>query len=180
MKALHIEFVRDSRWCWVWMTTLACGIAMAALFTWRYLALRQETLEHTEQTRVLQLQLQKLRTPVPIKADPRRASVDQAAQFLRMDANRVFATPENLDIAGVRLRNLSFESTSGIVKLEYELDTLDRAAAITEALNGGYDARPWRLENVSASNSNQAPGATAGILSAPQFRGLWSARLNLL
>jgi hypothetical protein len=180
MKALRIEFVRDTHWRWVWMATMVCGMGMIALFTWRHLALQQEALQNTEQIHTLQLQLQKLRTPEPIKADPRRASIDQATQFLRVDANRVFATPENLDIAGVKLRYLSFENTSGTIKLEYELDSLDRAAAITEALNGGYDARPWRLENVNASNSNQVLGAAASILSAQQFRGMWSARLNSL
>jgi hypothetical protein len=52
------------------------------------------------------------------------------------------------------------DATANTLRLEYELDSVDKAATITKALNTGYDARPWQLESVSAAT-------------APLFRGPW-------
>jgi hypothetical protein len=57
------------------------------------------------------------------------------------------------------------DATANTLHLEYELDSVDKAATITKALNTGYDGRPWQLESVSA-----AP--------APLFRRQWVRQLK--
>ncbi len=180
MKPLHIEFARSQRWKTVWIASLAVCLPAIAFFVWRVNVIRTVAAQHAAQVEAQQARLEKLRAPVHTQPDPRRDSIDQIGQLLQLDVNRLFATAENLDIAGVRLRNLSFDTASGSVKLDYELDSLDRASTITEALNSGYQKYPWMFVSVSAANSNPAQGATAGLLAAQQFRGIWSARVNLL
>jgi hypothetical protein len=111
-----------------------------------------------------QARLAELQTPVKTVSDPRAASVEVVLQLLKLDLNKPFSTAENLEEPGVRLRSLSLDAASDSLKLEYELDSVVKATAVTEALNAGYETRPWRLESVSASDS--------------QFRGVWSVRMR--
>jgi hypothetical protein len=59
------------------------------------------------------------------------------------------------------------DATANTLRLEYELDSVGKAATITKALNTGYDARRWQLESVSAAT-------------APLFRGRGWAQLKKL
>ena len=72
--------------------------------------------------------------------------------------NKVFASAENLKEPDTRLRNLSFDGSSSALRLEFEIDSLPRAASVTAILNAGYDSQPWQLESVRASGSGRMVG----------------------
>ena len=180
MKPLYVEFVRDPRWKLVWFVASVFCLVLIGLCAWRIALVRPVIAQQTAQIEALRAQLSKLHTPASTKSDARQTSIDQTTLFLRLDLNHVFATPENLDLLGVRLRNLSVDGVTGTVKLDYEIESLDRVTAVTEALNSGYEKPPWRLENVSVMSPNQAQGVSAGVVPAQQFRGMWSAKVHLL
>lgn len=43
--------------------------------------------------------------------------------------------------------------TAGVLRLEFELGAMAKASTVTEALNGGYESRPWQLESVTGGGS---------------------------
>ena len=103
--------------------------------------------------------------------------------------NKVFASAENLKEPDTRLRNLSFDGSSSALRLEFEIDSLPRAASVTAILNAGYDSQPWQLESVTASGSGANGGVGMGTspMSASPFvptsqslRGVWSVQLGKL
>lgn len=167
MNPVHIEFVENTRWRWVSGGALVVGGCLLAYCMWRADQISQATQQEGARIAAAQTQLQLLRTPAPTVADPRGASTQLAAQLLQLDLNKAFATIENLQAPGARLRGLTLDATSNTLRLEYELDAVDKASTITEALNTGYDVRPWQLESVSAA----AP---------PVFKGQWVVQLKKL
>jgi hypothetical protein len=88
----------------------------------------------------------------------------------------VFASAENLKETGVRLRNLNLDGAAGVLRLEFELGAMDKASTVTEALNGGYERRPWQLESVTGAGG----GSQIGFASAQVVRGLWFVQLSKL
>jgi hypothetical protein len=178
MRPVHIAFIEDRRWRWVWIFVALCCTGMLGGTVWQWKQKDQAIREVIERIGTLQTQLQILRTPVVVKTDPRQGSTQLATQLLQQDLNLVFATPENLQITGVRLRSLSLETASGTLRLEYEMDSITKAAALTESLNMGYEQRPWRLDGVSGAVSG---GNAIGRSIAPvMFRGTWSVQLKRL
>lgn len=167
MKPVHIEFIENTHWRWVWGAALVASVGLLAYGVWRADVLHLGTQQETARAAALQTQLQLLRTPPPAQVDPRSNSTQLAAQLLQWDLNKAFAAVENLQAPGARLRGLTLEATANTLRLEYELDAMDKAATITEALNAGYESRPWQLESVSAAT-------------APMFRGQWVAQLKKL
>lgn len=168
MKPVHIEFIENTRWRWVWGGALVVGGCLLAYCVWRAGQINQATQQESARIATLQTQLQLLRTPAPpAQADPRSASTQLATQLLQLDLNKAFAAAENLQAPGTRLRGLTLEATANTLRLEYELDSMDKASTITEALNTGYEGRPWQLESVSAAT-------------APTFRGQWVGQLKKL
>ena len=51
----------------------------------------------------------------------------------------------------MRRRGFSLDGTAGVLHLEFELNAKFKASAATEALNGGYENRPWPLESVTGA-----------------------------
>jgi hypothetical protein len=175
-----MEFIEDRRWRLVWFATALCcaGLLGSLFWQWRLadLAIREER----ERIDAVQPRLQKMRVPIQSKADPRHASNEQAAQLLQQDLNKAFATAENLQKTGVRLRSLSLETATDSLRLEYDLDSVAKASVVTQTLNDGYDHRPWQLESVSGTAGTGLTGVVPMVSSMPGFRGIWSAPLNKL
>jgi hypothetical protein len=167
MKPVHIEFIENTRWRWVWGGALVVGGCLLAYCVWRAGQISEATQQEGARIAAAQTQLELLRTPAPTVADPRSNSNQLAAQLLQLDLNKAFATIENLQAPGARLRGLTLDATANTLRLEYELDAVDKASTVTEALNTGYESRPWQLESVSAA----AP---------PVFRAQWVAQLKKL
>lgn len=183
MKPVQIEFIENQRWRWIWALAVIVCLTLLSVLAWRWAQLNTALAQENEHIAALQAQLQQHSAPVQNKADPRQASAEQAAQWLQQDLNKGFATAENLQEPGVRLRGLTLENTSGVLRLEYDLDSVVKASAVTEALNAGYESRPWRLEGVSGSGADGLVGqgsTTPMVPVAPVFRGVWSVRLKSL
>lgn len=178
MRPVHIAFIEDRRWRWAWILVALCCAGMLGSTVWQWTQKDQAIRGVIERISTLQKQLQILRTPGVVKTDPRQSSTQLAAQLLQQDLNLVFATPENLQITGVRLRSLSLESASGTLRLEYEMDSITKAATLTESLNMGYEQRPWRLDGVSGAVGGG--NATGRSLAPAVFRGTWSVQLKHL
>ncbi len=187
MKTLNIQFIHTRHWQGLWCIALMCFAGLLIIYATRY-----HTLYTKEQsTQVLINQLGKQAAPIPVQpkpVDPRSANVQLVASTLQNDLNRVFTLVEAVKEPNARLRNLSLDTPSNTLRLEYELDSMARASSVTVLLNAGYPEGPWRLESVNAAAANNAaasftpvaaPGAPSAVpSSAPnpgQFRALWSA-----
>jgi len=68
---------------------------------------------------------------------------------------------ENVDVVGTRLTGVTLDMASGNLAMEYALEQSTQGQAITDALNSGYDARPWHLDRISSA---PASTVTAGIV----------------
>ncbi|OGB31673.1 MAG: hypothetical protein A3F78_11940 [Burkholderiales bacterium RIFCSPLOWO2_12_FULL_61_40] len=180
MKPVHIEFIEDARWRWVWAGALLCSLGVAGEVAWHWYQTEQTAQQENARITAVRERLQQLRTPAPIPADPRHSSSAQAAQLLQQDLNLAFSTVEHLQEPGARLRGLAWEAAANTLRLEYALDSVIKAAAVTEALNAGDDRRPWQLESVGGGGANGASGSVSMVSGPPAFRGVWSVKLQKL
>lgn len=175
MKPVAIDFVPDTRWRRVWAGCALGVLVLAGLWGWQ--AWQQAVALATLDEQIGQTEQQLLKLRAPTTSNPRLASARQAAQLLQVDLNKAFATVENIREPGVRLRSFQLDPGSDRVRLEYELDSMAKAAAITSLLNTGYSRAPWQLEGVSTTGG----GTQAGVMSMSQtVRGIWSAPLGKL
>jgi hypothetical protein len=180
VKSVHIEFIQSRRARTVWAIAAFLSLCVLGGVAWRWGEIDRAVRNEREQISAAQLQLQKLNKPVQKKADPRQVSVEKAVQLLRQDLNKVFATAENLREPGVRLRGLNLEAAANSLRLEYELDSMVKASVVTEALNNGYELRPWQLESVSGTSEGRPPGSVAVVPAAPVFQGIWLSQFGAL
>lgn len=190
MKSIQINFVEDWRWPWLWAGALLCSLGLLGTWLGRWLPIQQATAEQHAQITTLQQRLQGLndlaqsarqqRQARQDSAQPRQASLAQAAQLLQQNPNAVFAAAENLQAPGFRLRSLSLQAGANRLRLEYELATLAEVAALSELLNGGDEQRPWQLENVSRASGNSAMGEIPMNPQGHGYRGVWSVALDRL
>lgn len=183
MKPVHIEFADNRRWRVVWLFTAALCLVLLGAVGWRWAQLHSRAMQENDRVTALQVQLQKARVPIQVKIDPRRASAEQAAQWLQQDLNKVFATAESLNEPGVRLRGMTLDNTSGVLRLDYDLDSIVKASAVTEALNAGYENRPWQLEGVSGAAGGSSMGIGSTIPTVPTtavYQGRWAVQLKRL
>lgn len=179
MKPVSIEYVRAERWRTVWGIALFVVLATVGATGWQWLQRSGDARELDGSIAELKAQIQRAQTPVPAVVDPRQASTEQAIRLLRADYNKVFAAIENLKEPGARLRSMTLEVSSNTLRLEYDLESVVKASAVTEALNGGYDGRPWKLESVSAIGGPAIAGA-AQAAHGGLFRGVWVVRIDSL
>ena len=176
MKAIAIDFVLDKRWRWIWAAVAFCAVCLAGAVAVYWQKAIQATRDIESRANLSQQQIAQLNARRVVAADPKQASAEQAVQLLQQDLNKVFASAENLKEIGVRLRNLNLDGTAGVLRLEFELDAMAKASTVTEALNGGYESRPWQLESVTGAGG----GGQIGFASAQMVRGLWFVQLSKL
>lgn len=180
MKPVQIEFIEDHRWRWVWASALVCCLGIVGGLAWRGHQAEQAAQQERARISAVREHLQQLRTPATIPVDPRRTSSELAAQLLQRDLNLAFSTVEHLQEPGARLRGLAWEAAANTLRLEYALDSVLKASAVTEALNAGDDRRPWQLESVGGGGANGASGSVSMVSGPPAFRGVWSVQLQKL
>lgn len=176
MKPIQIDFIENRRWRWVWTSAILFGVCLMAWTSWHWQKNTSATRDMENRISAAGQQLKLLNAPEEIRLNPRHASAEQAAKLLQQDMNKVFATVENLAEPGTRLRNLSLDGASGIVRLEFELDSMSRAASLTTLFNTGYENRPWQLESVSGAANNNP----MGFATAQAIRGIWTVQLDKL
>jgi hypothetical protein len=177
MKTIEIDFVADKRWRWVWAVAALCAACLAAAVALHWQKTNRATRDIESRAATIQQQITQLNARRVVTADPRQASAEQAVQLLQQDLNKVFASAENLKEIGVRLRGFNLDGTAGVLRLEFELDAMQKASVVTEALNGGYENRPWQLESVTGAGGG---GGQIGFASAQVVRGLWFVQIGRL
>ncbi len=173
MKTLHIEFVQTKPWRGPWLLAAACLIAISWVYASQYLKLMDERKATQAQIKALLQQL----VPAPVQptvADSRNGHSLQVASALQNDLNRVFTLIEAIKEPNTRLRNLSLDTASSTVRLEYEIDSIPRASSVTLSLNAGYAEGPWRLESINSASPTTGSAAGTGQ-GTSQFRALWTA-----
>lgn len=176
MKPIQIDFIVDKRWQWVWATALIFGVSLMGWASWQWQITSRAVRDTESRIGIAGQQLKLLNAPKEIRLNPRHASAEQAAKLLQQDLNKVFATVENLAEPSTRLRNLSLDGTSGILRLEFEVDSMSRAASLTSIFNTGYENRPWQLESVGGAANNNP----MGFATAQTIRGIWTVQLDKL
>lgn len=176
MKPIQIDFMEDKRWQWVWTFAVLFGACLMGWASWQWQKTSSAVRDTENRIGVARQQLELLNAPKEIRLNPKQAGAEQAVKLLQQDLNKVFATVENLAEPGTRLRNLSLDGASGILRLEFELDSMNRAASLTTIFNTGYEHRPWQLESVSGAASNNP----IGFATAQTIRGIWTVQLDKL
>jgi hypothetical protein len=152
MKALHIDFVPSTQWRTIWLVAAIAAVTMAAIALPKYLNLYQVQRNLDQSIADLRKQATAPAIPVMVPIDPRFANAQTAAEMLQLDLNRVFTLIESIKEPSTRLRNLSIDSAAGTARVDYELDSIPRASALTAALNAGYDQAPWRYRRWIRAN----------------------------
>lgn len=148
MKPIRVEWVPSRAWRVIWgvAAVAAVGIALVACRQWQG---HQTVLLHAqEQQNALLTEIDALKQP-PKPFAPAFAKLRQQVQGqLLVDLNPVFATIEGVQLPSVQLRGLNVDSGSGVVRVEYMLDSVAQASLVSEKLNTGYDKKPWALTGV--------------------------------
>jgi hypothetical protein len=176
MKPIRIDFAQDRRWQWLWPAAAISGLCIIGLAGWQWRQNSAAAHGMESRTEALRVQLARLSAPKEAAFNPKQASAEQAGKLLRQDLNKVFASVENLKEPGIRLRQLSLDGTSGTLRLEFELDTVAKAASLTAVLNAGYEHKPWQLESITGATNTNPMGFAGGSA----IRGLWFVDLGKL
>jgi hypothetical protein len=174
MKPIRIEFVPQRRWLVYWSGLCIVLVVTSGMFYTRQRAVdvARESLE--AQSGKANVQIVAIRPSSQHSSDANKAAADlslsRAAQgHLQQDWNPAFATIENVMEPGARLLQVSMDSASGNIRLEYEVESLAEATTLTSSMNSGIVAAPWNLESVTASS------VTGG---SQRMHATWSAKLK--
>lgn len=184
MQPLRIDFVPPTRWRLVWAVGAVFVLGIAGAFAWKASELVAEVQATTAEMARMQSETDRLRRLSAPKAHPRSASAIKAVALLQFDVNKVFSAMENVDVAGTRLMGVTLDMASGNLAMEYALEQSTQGQAITDALNAGYDTRPWHLDRITSApvstfttgNVFTAQGATPKL----GHSGLWRVEVSRL
>lgn len=184
MKALRIEFIPDPFGKRLWLMA-SVGLFLSLSF-WGYghyqrsqvrdeIARQWSAVEQTRKHNAME-------ATRPLDAKKKR--LQQISQALRWDINPVFAVIENVNVSGTLLKTMQLDNDSKILRLEFLLESPDKASLVSDALNSGNEQRPWILERVStqAISSVAAGNPSTGFAQSQdtQFKtlGSWQIRLD--
>lgn len=177
MRKISIEFIEDRRWRFLWLLTSITCLGCVIALTWYGYQIAQ-------QKREINLQIQSTGSVMPgalasvvSKQDSRNGSSLKSASLLQFDLNKVFNTIENIAEPSIRLVNMTFDASAGTMRLEYELESVETAVVLTEKLNTGYEAKPWKLESLSSARTSST---TVPNIAAPKTNGVWSCQIKHL
>jgi hypothetical protein len=181
---VHIEFVHSGPWRSIWSAAALACCLVAGLTAWKWHYLTDAIKLQRLQIADIASELQRLRTPVEVKADPRSGSVALAQVQVLRDLNPLFVAIENTKVSGAHLKEFVVDTVGNTMRLDYEIDSLEMAAQVTEALNVGNEQRPWRLGTVAVVSSSGAPKvanqAMEGRAGPVVFRASWMVSLRSL
>ena len=175
MKKINIEFIEDYRWRFLWaLTAISCFGSVIAMSWFGY--------QNFQKKRDITQQIQNTRSKMPgapevvaAKKDSKHTSSLRSALLLQFDLNKIFNTIENIAEPSARLVNMTFDGSTGKLRLEYELVSVENAVVLTEKLNSGYEIRPWQLESLSTTRSS-----TSNVISSAPSKamGVWSCLIK--
>ena len=176
MKPVQIDFVAPRAWKFIWTTAATVVLAIIATTGVKVWHLRQQRMALEEQLAVLKAQqLQQVaqaKAPEQNVGNPKAASEAAARRLLSRDWNRLYDVIETPALAKLRLVQLSMDAVTGQAMLEYELESMGQAVAVTRALNdtsnqGGI----WHLDRLDGAGQGDPAGAA-------KVKGVWRAVLN--
>ncbi|OYQ43398.1 hypothetical protein CHU94_00125 [Rhodoferax sp. TH121] len=168
----------------MWAVCAVFVLVIAGTFAWKASELVAEAQATAAEMERMQSETDRLRRLSAPKPHPRSASALKAVTLLQFDVNKVFSAMENVDVAGTRLTGVTLDMASGNLAMEYALEQSTQGQAITEALNSGYDARPWYLDRISSSPASAVIAGsvftTPGGLPKLAHNGLWRVAVSKL
>jgi hypothetical protein len=175
MTPVRIEFVSLPHWRLVWLATLVICLGLLGVTIWRSQQVRG--LDQTQRDRIFALQQlgekDSRRPPINI-ANPRRANVQRVHGLLQHDPNKLFATIENLQVPGVVLHAVTFDTAANMLRLEFDLNSLEKSSTVTLMLNAGHDDAPWRMEKIIRGVETN-PSTPASSMAT--YQGTWIAQV---
>ncbi len=176
MRPVQIDFVAPRAWKFIWAAGAVVVLAVLATSGAKLWQLRQQRVALEQQLTALQAQqLQRLaqtKTVEPSQGNPRAASEAMARRLLQRDWNRLYDAIETPALAKVRLVQLNMDAVTGQAMLEYELESMAQAGAVTQALNDASGpSGVWQLERLESSGQ----GDPAGVA---KIKGVWRAELQ--
>lgn len=157
MRPLRIDFISPTRWRLVWAVCSVFVLVIASAFAGKASELVAEVQATTAEMARIQSETDRLHRLSAPKANPRSASASKAVTLLKFDVNKVFSAMENVDVAGTRLTGMTLDMASGNLAMEYALEQSTQGQSITDALNAGYDTRPWHLDRLSGTSGGALP-----------------------
>lgn len=176
MKRVDLNFVRPSKWIFIWVAALLMLAAGTAAVGWTAGKLGRVTQSNDEAAqriiaKVQELSSQHANALAAANADPTQAQFRKVQGQLQLDWSPVFATVENLREPGTRLVSLVIGSDTQTIQVEYEVESLAQAARLTSAMNAGLPQPAWKLASVSAVSAG-------GLAASERMRGIWRGQLN--
>lgn len=167
MKPIHIDFVAPRSWKVIWLIAAAFILSIAGFTGWQ--VWKQRQVQSDLQSELLRLQSELasravLNSPV---VNPREASERAARRLMQRDWNPLFDTLESPSLSNVRLVQLTFDSETGLARVEYEIADVATGTSVTSALNKNGNGVVWRLEQLNTGSA---------IGSVNKVRGTWRAQ----
>ena len=189
MRPVRIEFIEQQRWQEIWICALAVCTLMIAALALQWMRARQDIESQGQDRASMQAEVQRLQAPATVKPDPRQSSNKQLLQVLNLDLSGVFAAAENLKISGARLTGINLDAAADKLQLDYEVESLSKAAEVTELLNAGNEARPWKMGRISSmstissigsSNSSNFSVSPSVSRQTEAFQAVWMVSISAL
>lgn len=175
MKSVQISFVEPKAWKAVWAgagLVLLCIVTFTGIQLWQLHQSKAALQAELDQLQAQRLQQQAHQSPASPVVNLRSASEAAAARLLQRDWNVVFDAIETPALAKVRLVQFSFDAQTGQSMLEYELERMEQAVQVTEALNATESGHVvWQLERLE--NTTQSSVGSVG-----RVRGVWRALVD--
>ncbi|MBN9409203.1 MAG: hypothetical protein J0H69_08645 [Burkholderiales bacterium] len=173
MKPVRIDFVPSRSWIPVWSVAAALGLAICGVTLVALSASRQQARVAQASLATIAQEVARLDSARTPPADPKAPSAHRASMALNADLDKVLLPLERLAQEGVRLVGVQLDQAGGTVRVEYELDAIQRVPSITAELNAGHEGSPWQFEGVQS----QPAAGFAGTASA---RASWRAETGRL
>jgi uncharacterized membrane protein YcjF (UPF0283 family) len=176
MRSVRIDFVEPRAGKFIWAVAALVVFAIVVITGAKVWQLRQHRVVLEQQQAALQAQqLQRLaqaQPAVPPKGNQRAVSEAAAQRLLRRDWNRLYDAIETPALAKVRLLQLTMDAGTGLVVLEYELESMAQATVVTRALSDASgQAGVWRLERVDKTSQG-------GVVETDRFRAVLQGEIE--
>ena len=166
-----------------WLVVAAVVASLAGGFAWKIHALVNAASAATAAMDIARAEIEKQRRPILSKPLPKEQSASRAIALLQWDVNKLFGAMENVDVSGTRLTSVELDLASGKLGLEYTLEQSTLAQTVTEALNSGYENRPWQLSRIASDarrTSNGILTGSAALQNSINASGYWTIHLARL
>lgn len=178
MKPIILNWVPDMRGRKIYRVITG---ALVALLVWQVW-----TLQHNyQQLKAAQSHLAELekkaeeqKKAVSPKIDEKEvAEKARRNALLSIDLNPLFDAIERVQIPGVVLQQMEYDQASGRVTLRYQLDSIEKAALVSDNLNGGLQSAVWQLTQVSGHVSGNVENRFSIEGSKnPLYIGVWQSK----